>query len=181
MPGGRIDPKLLRTTVQEALSRFYGEGDWVAGVWDLAIYLNQGLVAQKKLDLAEVERRAAAAVQAIPHIFRVYTLQQMMQGGGLPDTITQKVANGYHLRRGPNVELIPDPYWMVGTGTGTGHAAPFSYDTHVPVIFMGAGIRPGRYHQSILVNDIAPTLATLLEIETPSGSIGRVLAEILIP
>jgi len=51
---------------------------------------------------------------------------------------------------------------------------------HVPVIFMGWGIRPGLYHASIAVNDIAPTLATMLEIETPSGSVGRVLTEILV-
>ena len=180
MPGGRIDPKVLLAAVRESLVRKYGEGEWVAGAWGLAIYLNQGLVARKNLDLGEVERTAAAAVQALPHVFRVYTMQQMMQGGGLADSITVKVANGFHLRRGPDVELIPDPYWMVGTGTGTGHETPYSYDTHVPVIFMGAGIRPGRYNMSILVNDIAPTLATMLDIETPSGSIGRVLTEILI-
>jgi hypothetical protein len=180
MPGGRIDPKVLPAAVQESLVRKYGEGEWVTGAWGLAIYLNQGLVARKNLDLGEVERTAAAAVQALPHVFRVYTMQQMMQGGGLADSITVKVANGFHLRRGPDVELIPDPYWMVGTGTGTGHETPYSYDTHVPVIFMGAGIRPGRYNMSILVNDIAPTLATMLDIETPSGSIGRVLTEILI-
>jgi arylsulfatase A-like enzyme len=69
---------------------------------------------------------------------------------------------------------------MVGTGKGTGHATPYSYDTHVPVIFLGMGIRAGQYHAPIAVNDIAPTLATMLEIETPSGSVGRVLTEILV-
>jgi hypothetical protein len=42
---------------------------------------------------------------------------------------------------------------------------------------MGTGIRAGRYDQSIFVNDIAPTLANILHVETPSGSVGRVLAE----
>ena len=46
------------------------------------------------------------------------------------------------------------------------------------MIFMGTGIKAGRFDQPIAVNDIAPTLATLLDIETPSGSVGRVLAEI---
>jgi arylsulfatase A-like enzyme len=69
---------------------------------------------------------------------------------------------------------------MVGTGTGTGHASPYSYDTHVPVIFMGTGVRAGQYNEAAAVNDIAPTLATMLEIETPSGSVGRVLTEILV-
>src|ERR1017187_5155763 len=178
MPGGRIDPASIKAAVQGALVKKYGAGDWVAGAFDLAVYLNQGLVAQLKLDLGEVEREAARAIQALPHVSRVYTLQETMQGGGVKDTVSQKVANGFHARRGPDVELIPDPYWMVGTGKGTGPASPYSYDTHVPVIFLGAGIRAGQYHGLIAVNDIAPTLATMLEIETPSGSVGRVLTEV---
>jgi hypothetical protein len=180
MPGGRIDPAAIKAAVQDALVKKYGAGEWVAGAWDLAVYLNQGLIAQLKLDLAEVEKEAARAVQALPHVSRVYTLQAMTQGGGVKDAVGQKVANGFHWRRGPDVELIPDPYWMVRAEKGTGHASPYSYDTHVPVIFLGAGIRAGQYHASIAVNDIAPTLATMLEIETPSGSIGRVLTEILL-
>ena len=179
MPGGRIDPASIKAAVQGALVKKYGAGDWVAGAFDLAVYLNQGLIAQLKLDPAEVEKEAARAIQALPHVSRVYTLQEMTQGG-VKDMVSQKVANGFHARRGPDVELIPDPYWMVGTGKGTGHASPYSYDTHVPVIFLGAGIRAGQYHGSIAVNDIAPTLATMLEIETPSGSVGRVLTEILV-
>ena len=50
---------------------------------------------------------------------------------------------------------------------------------HVPIIFMGSGIKPGRYNQRAAPNDIAPTLATLLDVEIPSGSSGRVLDEIL--
>jgi hypothetical protein len=180
MPGGRIDPAAIKAAVQGALVKKYGAGEWVAGAFGLAVYLNQGLIAQSKLDLAEVEREAAHAIQALPHVSRVYTLEEMMQGGGVRDAVSRKVANGFHARRGPDVELIPDAYWMVGTGKGTGHASPYSYDTHVPVIFLGPGIRAGQYHASVAVNDIAPTLATMLEIETPSGSVGRVLTEMLV-
>jgi hypothetical protein len=51
---------------------------------------------------------------------------------------------------------------------------------YVPVIFMGEGIRAGEYHEKIAVNDIPPTLATILRVEEPSGSIGRdrILSEI---
>jgi arylsulfatase A-like enzyme len=52
---------------------------------------------------------------------------------------------------------------------------------HVPLIFMGPGIRAGRYDRSIAVNDVAPTLAAILDVETPSGSAGRVLSEIFAP
>jgi predicted AlkP superfamily pyrophosphatase or phosphodiesterase len=180
MPGGRIDPAKIKETVQDALVKRWGAGDWLAGNWDVAVYLNRALIAQKKLDRAEVQREAARALMALPHMFRVYTGEAVAKGETLPDFITQKVVNGYNLRRGPDLSLMPDPYWMIKSGSGETHAAPFSYDQHVPVIFMGVGIRPGRYHQSIAVNDIAPTLAALLEIETPSGSVGRVLSEILV-
>ena len=55
----------------------------------------------------------------------------------------------------------------------------YSYDSHIPLLLMGPGIRPGRYSQNVALNDLAPTLATLLGVETPSGSVGRVLHEVL--
>ncbi len=181
MPGGRIAPAAIKAAVQAALAAKYGAGDWVSGNWDLAVYLNQPLIASLKLDPGEVQREAGRAILAMGHVARVYTLEQMLRGEGLRDAISQKVANGYHPRRGPDVELIPDPYWMVITSVKeTGHASPYSYDTHVPVIFMGAGIKTGQYAMPVAVNDIAPTLASMLEIETPSGSVGRVLTEILV-
>jgi predicted AlkP superfamily pyrophosphatase or phosphodiesterase len=181
MPGGRIDPTVVKARVQAALVAKYGAGEWVAGNWSQSYYLDQGLIARKKLDLAEVQREGARAIAGIPHIFRVYTQAEMVKGEGLADELTRRVANGFHVRRGPDIEFVPDPYYVVIVNkTGTSHGTPFSYDTHVPVIFMGAGIRPGRYQASIAVNDIAPTLAAILEIETPSGSVGRVLSEILL-
>ncbi len=182
MPGGRIAPAAIRDAVSGAITKRWGAGEWIAGTYDLAVYLNRDLIAQKGLKLGEVEAEAADAVAAMPHIFRVYTLERVSHGETLHDEITQRVVNGFNLRRGPDLEVIPDPYWFVSGGSsGISHALPFGYDVHVPVIFLGAGIRAGRYNQTILVNDIAPTLATMLDIETPAGSVGRVLNEILLP
>jgi len=46
---------------------------------------------------------------------------------------------------------------------------------------MGPGIRPGRYYQAAALNDAAPTLAAMLDVEMPSGSVGRVLYEMFQP
>jgi predicted AlkP superfamily pyrophosphatase or phosphodiesterase len=178
MPGGRLLAANIKATVNNALAKKYGPGEWVAGNWDLSVYLNRKLIAEKKLDLAAVQKDAAEALEATPHIFRVYTHDDVTHGRVLPDEITRKVANGFNVRRSPDLEFIPEPYWVVRTGdNGTSHGSPFGYDTHVPVIFMGAGIRPASYYQPVIVNDIAPTLAAILEIEPPSGSIGRILSE----
>ena len=57
------------------------------------------------------------------------------------------------------------------------HGSPFGYDSHVPVIFLGPGIKAGHYYQKIMVNDIAPTLAAIAGVAQPGGSVGRVLQE----
>jgi hypothetical protein len=178
MPGGRIPSNVLRDAVQAALAKKYGEGSWVVGSSDLNLFLNRPLIAQKGLDPAEVRKTGAEAVLALPHIQRVYTRDQLLAGTVPGDDTSRRVMNGYHVRRGSDLAVLPEPYWIVTNDTTT-HGTTYGYDTHVPVVFMGQGIRPGVYHGNVQVNDIAPTLATLLEIETPSGSVGRVLTEML--
>jgi hypothetical protein len=120
---------------------------------------------------------AAAAARHVAHIFRVYTRDQLMNGAVANDQISQRVVNGFNQKRSPDIAFVPEPYWLF-TSSVTTHGTPFDYDSHVPVIFMGSGIKAGHYDANVAVNDIAPTLATILEIETPAGSVGRVLTEI---
>jgi hypothetical protein len=165
---------------QAALEKKYGAGDWVAGAWDVAVYLNQPLIALRKLDVAEVDRAAAQALMAMPHVARVYTRGEIAHGALLQDDIGRLITNGFNVRRGPDIEVVMDPYWIVSDKSAS-HTSPYGYDVHVPLIFMGPGIRAGRYDASIAINDVAPTLATILDVETPSGSVGRVLSEIFAP
>ena len=41
--------------------------------------------------------------------------------------------------------LIYKPYTISWGTTGTTHGSPYSYDTHVPVLFYGPSFKPGRY------------------------------------
>jgi arylsulfatase A-like enzyme len=97
-----------------------------------------------------------------------------------PDPWSRRVLLSFHRERSGDVEVLFEPYWM-SSSSGTTHGTAYSYDTHIPLMLMGPGIRPGRYAQTVALNDLAPTLATLLGIETPSGASGRALAEILDP
>ncbi len=81
---------------------------------------------------------------------------------------------GYYRGRSGDLFIVQKPYWLASKD-GTSHGTPFSYDTHVPMIFLGRGIRPGRYDENVRTADIAPTLAALLGVNTPSGSVGRML------
>ena len=172
MPGG-----IVKDTIQAALEKKYGAGEWIASPIEHSIYLNLDLIREKKLSRAEVDATAAEAALSVPHIFRAYTREQLMTGIAMEDQVGRRVMNGFYVRRSADVFVLLEPYWMF-SAHGTTHGTTFSYDAHVPVIFMGPGIKRARFDEAIAVNDVAPTLATLLGVETPSGSVGRVLAEI---
>jgi predicted AlkP superfamily pyrophosphatase or phosphodiesterase len=178
MPGGRLPRPDLETAVAAVLERAYGPGPWIEGRAGSAIYLNRALVAQRRLDLAAVERVAAEGAQGVPAVWRAYTRAQLEEDRVPPDPWSRRVVLSFDRERSGDVDILLEPYWMAAA-TGTTHGTTFSYDTHVPLVLMGPGIRPGRYDRPVLLNDLAPTLATLLDVETPSGAYGQPLAEIL--
>lgn len=177
MPGGRIPEGATLNAIQQALTTRYGEGNWISGKSGPAPYLNYSTIAEKKLDIEEVQNTAAAAVRELPHIYRVYTRSELRRGSNIGDLVDRRVLAGFNYERASDLFVVSQPYWLFERA-GTSHGTPYNYDSHVPVIFMGAGIKAGRYHTRIAVNDIAPTFSTMLDVELPSGANGRVLSEI---
>jgi arylsulfatase A-like enzyme len=176
MPGGRLLLTVVSDTVQAALSQRYGPGNWVAGCWDLLVYLNGQLIAEKKLEPAEVRRTATAALLEMPHIARAYARDELLDGGTVLDETGRLMKNSYNAAQGADIEFLPEPYWVF-TDEKTTHGTTYTYDTHVPLILMGTGIRAGSYAGAVRSNDVAPTVAAILRIQSPSGSVGRVLKE----
>jgi predicted AlkP superfamily pyrophosphatase or phosphodiesterase len=177
MLGGRLG-KTVSQALDKALADKYGPGRWVAASLGEFIYLDRTLIESKKLKLDEVQDTAAKALLAVPHVDRVFTSEDLRHGRYNQDPVALRVAKGFNERRGGDLYLVFESYWMTGSGTsGTTHGMPFNYDSHVPLVFMGPGVKPGRYHSQVAVYNIAPTLSTLLEIEPPSGAFGRVLDE----
>ena len=132
----------------------------------------------RKLDPAEVEKTIAEAALTQPHIIRAYTSADLAAGNVQRDQIGNAVSASFFAPRSADVYIVTEPYFIFGN-VGTTHGTPYDYDNHVPLIFMGEAIKPGRYTAPVTINDVAPTLSDLLGIERPSGSFGRVLAQIL--
>ncbi len=178
MPGGRMTNAMLLDPMQRALTARFGAGEWVLSTAGSSAYLNWKLIGEKGLDHSEVQRVAAAALAEVPHVARVYTRQQLLLGESPGDKFSERVMRSFNNERCGDLEVLLDPYWVRGA-TGTTHGSPYSYDSHIPLIFMGPGIIAGRYARPVALNDLAPSLATMLDIETPSGSVGRPLSEMM--
>ncbi len=177
LPGGRIDPDALAQKINAALTAKFGAGTWVLSKNPVNLYLNQEQIAAMKLDPAEVERVAAEAVANEPHIARVYTRHDLANGRVQQDPIGRAMSVGFFGPRSGNIFVVQEPYYLFDAGAS--HGTPYAYDTHVPVIFMGTGIKAASYARRIAPNDIAPTLSAILGVAQPGGSVGQVLTELL--
>ena len=178
MPGGRMAAGSVRDAVQAALVQRFGDGQWIVSTSDHSIYVDRQLVAAKKLDLDQVQDTVKEAAEAVPHVLRAYTLRELLAGTATGDPVGGPLSRSVQGQRTADVQVVLEPYWMFAAH-GTTHGSLYGYDTHVPVIFMGPGIRSGTYRNEITVNDVAPTLSEILGVEAPSGAAGRVLDEVL--
>ncbi|MFY9607812.1 MAG: alkaline phosphatase family protein [Blastocatellia bacterium] len=174
----RLEPSSVTEAASKALTARFGEGEWVQAFVNYQLYLNQKLIADRKADPAETERIAGEAALGTRGVLDFFTRTQIV-GGLMPDTqMARRVVNGFNRKRSGDVWVITRPfYFFVEGGLPTTHGSPYNYDTHVPVIFFGAGVRAGRYNAECAPSDIAPTLAALLGVEQPSNRVGRVLIE----
>ena len=178
LPGGRLTNKELFGAIEQALTARFGEGKWLMATAGSSPYLNYSLMEEKQLDPGEVRRIAADAAMKVPHVARVYTRDQLLRGEVANDLIGGRVLRGFNAQRSGDLEIILEPYWM-RQATGTTHGSPYNYDAHIPLIIMGRQVKMGKYPGRVALNDLAPTLAALLDVDAPAGSSGRVLTEAL--
>src|ERR1044072_5359963 len=174
-----IDRKKLDDAVNQALRARFGGDKWVVAFANEQLYLNRKLMEETKADPAEVERVAGEAALTVKGIANYFTRTQIIEGRMPVGALSRRVMNGFYRERAGDVWIITTPVSFVSEGValGTTHGSPYSYDTHVPVIFFGAGVRAGRYYNEGSPSDIAPPIAARLGVEPPSGSVGRVLVE----
>jgi arylsulfatase A-like enzyme len=190
LTGGRIGNTDIMNAARNAVRARFGRRDEAkdsTADYVLESFLNGNIffntVALKRdgINREEIERVVAEAVLTVPGINRAFTRTQLETGSvSAADPLARRVLHGFHPRRSGDVILVQEPFKYFSEGANpipATHGSPYSYDTHVPLIIMGHGVAPGRYSQTATPADIAPTLATLLGVQAPSNSVGRVLLE----
>jgi arylsulfatase A-like enzyme len=182
MDTGRIDPMDMAKAIDDALDKAFSPDDWVKVWWNPNVYLNLDTIHKHKLSRSEVEDVAAQFLLTYPGVANVFTRTQLMSGGAGDTEQGRKMTRAFNLEHSGDVFVVQKPYWYlfgIPLQYGTTHGSPYDYDSRVPVIFMGPGVKAGRYTARTSVNDIAPTLSMLMRIMPPSLSQGRVLHEAL--
>lgn len=142
------------------------------------VFLNKELIRQKALDLNKVKQEFKTFLLQQKYVKNVYT-EEEIQHANAADYYLNCIARGYDPIQNGELVVNFKPAYVEYSGTGTTHGSPYSYDTHVPMIFYGWGIKKGESHHKKVITEIAPTLAQMLKIPFPNGTDAHVLEEVL--
>jgi hypothetical protein len=169
----RVSTKLLSLGAENFLRATYGpaaKARYVEGSGEPWIYLNRALLAQRQLNPVEVQQTLARWLEQQPGIWKAYTRTQL-QGSTDNDPHLSMLRRSFHPERCGDVGVILKPYHLFTSLTlNTTHGTPHEYDTHVPLLFLGPGIRAGTFEERIAPQAIAALFARSLGIAPPHGS-----------
>jgi predicted AlkP superfamily pyrophosphatase or phosphodiesterase len=174
----------LQERIEKALEPFTYPKPAIARINGSDIYFVSGVYEKLQHDHPALQAVLDAAL-AQPGVAAVYRAEELKGRPATQSPTLRAFALSYFPGRSGDLFILPKPYWLMdGTppgktrSYGTGHGVPYNYDQRVPVLFMGFGIQPGEYFQSITPADIAPTLAALCGI-TLAPRDGHILSEAL--
>ncbi len=143
------------------------------------IYLDGQLMTENKI---EMETAKQFLIDHLNTDKTVLFAVDMKKAGSasIPEPIKSRIINGYNWQRSGDIQMIfHDSYLPSYSKLGTTHGSWNSYDSHIPLIFMGWGIKKGESNKEYNMTDIAPTLSSLLHIQFPSGNIGNPIVEVI--
>jgi len=171
----RIDPKLLARRAGEFLEKTFGKnretrGGCILSMEGEAFYLNRAWIRARKLDQGEVEQELADWLKKQEGILTAYTRTRLLVGVPADDTIGEKVLRSFHPERSGDVLPVLKPCYLLSSPleTGTTHGTPHAYDTHVPLLVYGPGVRTGVRKDLVTPQAVVPILAHSLGIKPPT-------------
>jgi hypothetical protein len=147
-----------------------GTEEWVEAQAEEWVYLNQATIARHGLRPAEVEAALAGWLEQQRGIGAAFTRTRLLEGGYADSVLGRRLRRSFHPVRSGNVAAVPKPYFIWFGETGTSHGTPHDYDTHVPLMVSGPGVRGGSRWDAVTPLAAAVILAEALGIPPPSGA-----------
>ncbi|MCV6628816.1 MAG: alkaline phosphatase family protein [Flavobacteriaceae bacterium] len=178
IPAGYLKGGEMKKRLMAFQKETFGSDELIRDVSNAQIFLNHRVIKNLDLELKEVQETFAMELMSYPNVHKVFTAYQMWQND-YTEGLARIIQNGYNQERSGDLMLVFDPGYISYPQVGSTHGSSFTYDTHVPILFYGKGIKKGASLKKVSITDIAPTMAALLGIAFPNGSTGKVRAEVL--
>ncbi|MEY4939263.1 MAG: Alkaline phosphatase PafA precursor [Verrucomicrobiota bacterium] len=176
IPAGRVNNADVDAAARKALDSAFG-GLAAGELWftrdNAGFHLRPTALAAKNVRAEDAARVLKESVLALPYIAAAFTRAEILAAPPEGESLAAMMRRSYFPPRDRDVVYVTKPYFFVKPASGTSHGSPYAYDTNVPQLWYGAGIAPGIHRERVGVDDIAPTLASLLGVPEPPQAQGR--------
>ncbi|MFN6373526.1 MAG: alkaline phosphatase PafA [Chitinophagia bacterium] len=141
-------------------------------------YLDRNLIDSMGLDLAAVKSYFIAELNKEDDVLMAFD-NASIPAANIPAEFKEMFIKGFNHKFAGDVQVVYKSGFFNGGVTGTTHGSMFPYDSHIPLLFMGWGVKQGYTNRKVYMSDIAGTLAAMLRIQMPSGNVGTAIHEVI--
>lgn len=173
IPAGSWNASATAKKLNQVLAKEYPEaGDIVKTVMNYQVFFNRDVIKSKQLDFDNIKQTVVNVLKEDPSVLYACDMAKASTES-IPEEVKSRIINGYNRERSGDVVIILKPNFYAHSMKGTDHGAWNSYDTHIPLVFMGWGIKHGATTKQTFMTDIAPTIAAMLHVQAPNGCVGK--------
>jgi predicted AlkP superfamily pyrophosphatase or phosphodiesterase len=176
IPGGRIEDGNIKGELNELLKKQTSVAKLVNHIYQFNIYLNHALIDSAKLDEASIKKTISQYLLKKEAVLQVVDTENP---NNVPAKISEMIVNGHNPQRSGDLIFITKPSILSSGRLGISHGLWNNDDSHIPLLFYGWGIKHGSLKRETYMTDIAATVAALLKIQMPNGSVGKVIEEVM--
>ena len=175
---GRIFSNDLIKAINQFGSKQFGVDEIVKFYFRPYLYLDDEKINAAKQDIKKVRKDIAE------YLVQLRGVAIAISRDALQEVITTepliKIQNNFHPDRSGDIYIVQKPYWFnYDKGPiAAMHGSPWSYDTHVPIIFAGRQLNNQIIYRRVHPTDVAPSLSAYLGMSPPGSAQGKVLPEL---
>ena len=178
IPSGTFSESELAKELNKMIADDFGLNKIVQSVQNYQVYLNVNEIERQSKDVGAVKKAVMKLLAAKPAIISVFETDKIALAA-LPEPQNTMMSNGYNPKRSGDIQFTFKPAYFDGGKKGTTHGLWNPYDAHIPLLWFGWNIKPGKMNRETYMTDISATLAAMLQIQMPNGCVGKVITELM--
>ena len=173
IPAGCWDADAVAKILNKTLAKEYpNAGDIVKSVMNYQVFFNRDVIKAQNMDFDKIKQIVVNSLKQDSCVLYACDMEKTMTES-IPEDVKFRIINGFNRERSGDVAIVLKPNFYAHGMKGTDHGAWNPYDTHIPLVFMGRGIKHGATTKQTFMTDIAPTIAALLHVQAPNGCVGK--------
>jgi predicted AlkP superfamily pyrophosphatase or phosphodiesterase len=181
LQANQIPAKAMRTSKQAEQSTMakFGLKRLVEATANYQLYLDRQHIDSAGVDFEMVKRHLVQELNKEEDVHFAFD-NASINAANVPQEYKEMFQKGFNHKLAGDIQVVYKPgYFFSSSPTGTTHGSMYPYDSHIPLLWMGWGVKQGLSHRKVYMSDIAGTVAAMLKIQMPSGNVGSIIEEVI--